>query len=1434
MELLLSIEAGIGSADVRVKVDPAQRVSALGSALGSYFGTPSTVSIWRNGETEPLAADATLSDVGLVSGERLGLGRPLNDTGSDLLGDLYFAVISGHGAGRTIPVGRVHRRVGRSTNCDLHVEDPLISRQQFTIVVTPESKVQVSTNPTSPNEVRLNGTPVQEVFFLGPGDTVMAGQTSFALRERRKGPLREFHSFGSIPFSRTPYFRRPTVSTALNPIDVPSKPSNRRFNFISLLAPLFFGFAMAIVLNNPRFLFFACMSPVIAVANYVDQRWVSGKEHRVALERFEESLEGRDVEIEDALERERVSRNINAPDIGSLCERAQSRLKDLWVRGRGVDDFLHLRVGVGEVTPQIEVPAVSDGDSVLIDRLADAESVADLLPDMPVVVDVASLGTLALVGEDASVKALAGALLLQGACLHSPEDLVVMGVIDADKGMHSWLKWLPHVHSSSSPLGGDHLATTSGAGAELLHTLAEIAEQRIAGREANLDRRWPWLLVALDAAVVDDGSVTARLLDAGAAAGVTVVWMCESEYDVPRQAGAVIACADDDSFGSRIEFVDPDREGATFDIERVSADVALNATMALAGLRDASATNAVTAIPQMVTLYEALGTQTVSSVWIQRLWSQNKQYELRAPVGYSEFGVFEIDLVAHGPHGLIGGTSGAGKSELLQSLLTGLVTYNSPSRVNLLFVDYKGGALSKKFDAIPHTVGSVTNLDSLLAQRALTSLIAELNYRMELFGSSDMRKMIEEGDPETPASLVIVIDEFAALVRELPEFIEGIVSIAERGRSLGIHLLLSTQRPSGSINDSIQQNTNLRIALRMLDSSESNNVIGTSDAALIPNPLKGRALARLGAGQLIPFQAAWSEAPAVSIDESVVEVTDFTVGPRLSVAGSPGTLGSADFSERSVQLETVLSAIGDIGAPRGRAPWLDPLPATVSLRSVLEADHSGLIAQSPHAPGVLRVGMVDDPERQAQYPSEIDFSAGAYAIFGAAHSGKTTVLTTIAASAAITGSEAPCDDESMIFGLDFASGTLGVIKALPQTVLVASGDELEEVTRVISVLDQEFTKRRSQLRSGETETFAPIFLLVDGWNNLSATLSPAHGGGSLELQRWLELLTRLISRGREVGIYTALSSTEPLRTRLMSSIADRLVLHQLGEGDYRDLGIPLALARGVELRPGQGFNGSNQVVQVATVADSGELEDTDAFEKLGAEIPARAVPLRTEALPESVVFNRKTHLDTGLAIGIADLSLKTVGFDPLRYHLAISGPPRSGRTTVLLSLARQLEEQGMPFLVAGPRQSPLSTIAWKRGVFGNVDDVAAFLELLESAEKTDGFHVLIDDANDLDDRSIHGVFGRLLAQNTRFIAVGESFRRVGVSNPLLTILRDTRASLHLQPEAREIAEISQTRFSVRPGVEMPRGRGVLLLDRMPIVVQTFSVELDSADAFPET
>ena len=316
--------------------------------------------------------------------------------------------------------------------------------------------------------------------------------------------------------------------------------------------------------------------------------------------------------------------------------------------------------------------------------------------------------------------------------------------------------------------------------------------------------------------------------------------------------------------------------------------------------------------------------------------------------------MFGIDFVADGPHGLVGGTTGAGKSELLRTLVAGLAASVDPDHLTFVLVDFKGGSAFDECARLPHTVGMVTDLDQHLAERALRCLEAELRHRERVLrdaGAVDLPDYLRKGLPEPLPRLLVIIDEFATLKAELPEFIDALVGVAQRGRSLGVHLLLATQRPQGAISDNIRANTNLRIALRVQEPTDSTDVIDVPDAAGIPRTAPGRAYVRLGPGEVVAIQTALSTGSRQEAALAPVDVAPFVYGPAPRPASSPpppglgapppGGLADADGGmEGDTDLSVLVAAIRDAfartGRPQPRRPWPDPLPGDVDLDQLID------------------------------------------------------------------------------------------------------------------------------------------------------------------------------------------------------------------------------------------------------------------------------------------------------------------------------------------------------------------------------------------------------------------------------------------------------------------------------------------------------------------
>ncbi|SCD67761.1 DNA segregation ATPase FtsK/SpoIIIE, S-DNA-T family [Streptomyces sp. IgraMP-1] len=326
---------------------------------------------------------------------------------------------------------------------------------------------------------------------------------------------------------------------------------------------------------------------------------------------------------------------------------------------------------------------------------------------------------------------------------------------------------------------------------------------------------------------------------------------------------------------------------------------------------------------------------------IERIWRAGGS-TTAAPIGIAADGTFVLDIRRDGPHALVAGTTGAGKSELLQTIIASLAVANRPDALNYVLIDYKGGSAFMDCARLPHTVGMVSDLDAHLTERALASLAAELHRREEILFNTgtkdiedynDTRKLRPELEPMP--RLVLVIDEFASLVAELPDFIAGLVDIARRGRSLGVHLILATQRPAGVVSADIRANTNLRIALRVTDASESLDVIEAPDSGAIAKSTPGRAYVRSGAQSLVGVQSARIGGRRPAVGGTGPKATHTPVPwqaysrplPRKAEAEDDGTM----VTDLAVLVDAVRGGAELMGFSEQRSPWLPPLAEQISL-----------------------------------------------------------------------------------------------------------------------------------------------------------------------------------------------------------------------------------------------------------------------------------------------------------------------------------------------------------------------------------------------------------------------------------------------------------------------------------------------------------------------
>lgn len=1462
LEVLVPGHGGHASLDVAVDVEPSATVGELTTALARHAARaghppprpPTTLVAGPRGRA--LVAEQTVREAAVVSGDTVVLDAgPIAGAGtatgagaaSGGVPVVSMDIAAGPQAGRFVLVGAGTHRLGRSSSCELTLDDPTVSRHHVTVEVAPDGTTTVEPIAEASNATLVGGHAVSGRRDLAPDELLQLGATALAFRPVGDPAATRRDLLGQIPFNRVPYHRVVVRERTFEPLArPPEQPRASGFPVASVLLPLVGGVGIALVTGYAQFLVLTVLSPLMLVARWASDSRGGRRSYARESEEFRERLDARVADVAAAVDEERQDRLRAAPDVGELARHARFRHRRLWERDRRAADFLSLRLGLGDVESKVKSTVDRGGDPELR-RVAEAALAGhDVVRAVPITVALADLSAVGFHGDARTVVTVATSAAVQAACLHSPEDLVVAAAVPARRaGDFAWLKWLPHTRSSTSPLDGPHVAVGPEETHRLLVNLQRVAADRVARRpSAGAARPWPMVLLVVHEDARPDRALLSQVLDAAGPAGVVALWLGHDAMAVPRQCRATLACADP-LLGarSRLRFTDPDVADREVEVEGVQPVLALEVARSLAPVRDATATTATTAIPRRVLLLDALGMPEPTAAEVERRWRGARPTGLRAPVGLGPEGTFSLDLVGDGPHALVAGTSGAGKSELLQTLVASLAATYPPDRLTFLFVDYKGGASTASLRALPHAVGYVTNLDGRLSMRALTSLRAELRRRMAVLEgrAKDLDELVALAPGEAPPSLVIVVDEFATLVKEVPDFVAGIVDVAQRGRSLGIHLVLATQRPAGAVNDNILANTNLRVALRVLDAADSTSVIGSKEAADIPVPLRGRAYARTGPARLCEFQCAWSGAPFVRAAAATpVVVADFRLGTPaapvgLALEGADADAAPADApTQLEVLVEATAGAARRMGLPPAPRPWVEPLPELVALDTVLAALPGGAAAADGDAGRLAVLGLVDDPERQAQHPAVVDLEAGGgLLVLGTGGVGKTTVLRTVAAGLAGQGDARAVQ----LYGLDFASRALLQMAPLPHCAAVATGDDPEKVTRILTVLADEVARRRVLLADAGAETLTALraargqpvvprlVVLVDGYGGFQSSFDRP------ETYEWVGLLQRLVPEGRPTGVHFVVTGDRraSIPSALLSAVSSRVILRMADSDEMALLGVPGKAAREAELPPGRGFLGGAEL-QVACVGGPGAgASQAEALATLGRALSrrskARAAPLPElpETVPAAAAAGAAAPPGLLVVVGITDLTLAPATVDLGRGPFVVAGPAQSGKSTALGTVASGL--RGRAHLVGvGGATSPLAGLdLWDEAAFDRSAG-AALVEALAGRLELAGpggppVVVFVDEADDVE------AAARPLERLTRLdgvhlaVAVDPATLGRAFSGWLGALRRDRRLLL-LQPESRaEVEQLSGAKTRFRPAMPFPPGRGVLVADRGWSLVQ---------------
>ncbi|MEU8764533.1 type VII secretion protein EccCa [Streptomyces sp. NPDC048659] len=1016
----------------------------------------------------------------------------------------------------------------------------------------------------------------------------------------------------------------------------------------------------------------------------------------------------------------------------------------LWERRVGDHDFAQARIGLG--AQQLATPLVAP-DTAPVDELeplcAGAMqqflAVHGTLDGLPMAVSMRAFYHVTVSGDPESARSAARGLVAQLVTLHSPDDLMLAVV--AARGAQErwdWTKWLPHTQVPG---------TLDGAGTKRLFgddlgELEQLVRSRLDGRprfsrenQPVLDQ--PHVVVVLDGGMVPPDSLFAA---AEGLQGVTIVEVVSGELDEPRGGLSVV--------------VHPGRlrleSGGGFAYEGLPDVMSLPAAEALARqlapLRMGGGDDDEPLLANL-DFTDLLNLGDAGSVDVARTWRPRSVAErLRVPIGVGEDGqpvMLDLKEAAQegmGPHGLCVGATGSGKSELLRTLVLGLAVTHSSETLNFVLADFKGGATFAGMSQMPHVAAVITNLsdDLTLVDRMGDAIRGELQRRQELLRSAgnyanihDYEKARAAGAPLEPlASLVLVIDEFSELLTAKPDFIDMFIQIGRIGRSLGVHLLLASQRLEEGRLRGLDTYLSYRIGLRTFSAAESRTAIGVPDAYHLPS-VPGSGYLKFGTDEMTRFKAAYvsgtyrTGGPRLEAGQLPVERLPalFTAAPVPVVyaAPDPAYLAARRAEEDDALADTVLDVIvrrlEGQGVPAHQV-WLPPLDQAPTLDQLLpglaQTAERGLTATEYTRPGGLTVplGLIDKPFEQRREVLYRDFSgaAGHMMVVGGPQSGKSTLMRALVSSFALTHTPA----EVQFYCLDFGGGGMSSLAGLPHVGGVASRLDPERVRRtvaeVMGVLNrrEEFFRAngidsiatyRRKRAAGELpgELWGDVFLVVDGW-----------GGFRNDYDMLEPVVSDIAARGLGYGIHVVITAARYMEVRaaLKDQMLGRL---ELRLGDVMDSEFDRKVAANVPPGvPGRGqvpeklhFMGALPRIDGSSSAEDlseGTAAFVEAVRAAWAGAPAPAVRLLPRKLPAEQLPKGFEYPQHGIAIGIDETNLEPVfvDFESDPFFL-VFGESESGKTALLRLIAKQLCERYTPeqarIVVGDYRRTMLEAVA---------------------------------------------------------------------------------------------------------------------------------------------
>ena len=818
------------------------------------------------------------------------------------------------------------------------------------------------------------------------------------------------------------------------------------------------------------------------------------KREKLRQEKYSKYLDDKEKEINDILQNQIKVLKLNYPDQKECIGLIINKDKRLWERQINDKDFLSISVGVGKRQASIKITAPEkkftlDEDGLQEKVFALVNKSKDL-NDVPITYSLIERRFSAIICNSKIKRDYINDLILQLVTMHSATDLKLVFLI-SNKEQFNYVKYLPHVWSEDKKTRffADDISDIKQISELLLKEIKERKEQLDPtgkkGEKLNNEtyKKFStyYLIITDSYKKIKDVPIISNILSSEGNIGFSILFLEDTIVDLPPQCQTFSYVLDNGSY-----IIEPGDEYSytqTFQIPKLlNIDMNLVSSKLL-NIPIPTKTGAAV-LPKSLTFLEMYNVSKIEQLNILNRWKNSNPVEnLKTPIGVHADGeLFMLDLheKAHGPHGLIAGSTGSGKSEFIITFVLSMAINFHPNDVQFVLIDYKGGGLAGAFEnrekgiCLPHLAGTITNLDTAEMNRTLVSINSELKRRQAKFnverdrlgeGTIDIykyQKLYHEGKIKEPiAHLFIISDEFAELKSQQPEFMDELISTARIGRSLGVHLILATQKPSGVVNDQIWSNSKFKICLKVQDRSDSMEMIKKPDAASIKET--GRFYLQVGYDEYFDIgQSGYSGADYIPTDRVVKKVDDSlsfinSIGYSVKTISDDNNKDVTNKQKLGDQLTNIVKYIVDISKKQKikiNKLWLSSIPAIISLDDIIEKYN---YKSQPYIINPA-IGEYDNPSAQTQGLLTVDLTnIGHLIIYGMAGSGKENLLTTLIYNTCVNHSP----EEVNFYIFDYGAETLRIFSKYPQVGCVTTADDQDQMMNTLVMIDQEADRRKS-------------------------------------------------------------------------------------------------------------------------------------------------------------------------------------------------------------------------------------------------------------------------------------------------------------------------------------------------------------------------------------